>query len=61
MHVLEVRNDELMDSITRQAAERGITYAAIVALIGDRFGEGEGRGAATLECPSPRDASLRLF
>lgn len=34
---------------------------AIVALIGDRFGEGEGRGAATLECPSPRDASLRLF
>jgi uncharacterized protein len=34
MHVLEVRNDELMDSITRQAAERGITYAAIVALIG---------------------------
>jgi hypothetical protein len=30
MHVLEVRNDELMDSITRQAAERGITYAAIV-------------------------------
>jgi uncharacterized protein len=39
MHVLEVRNDELMDSITRQAAERGITYAAIVALIGavDRF------------------------
>jgi len=34
MHVLEVRNDDLMDSITRQAAERGITYAAIVALIG---------------------------
>ena len=34
MHVLEVRNDELMDSITRQAAEQGITYAAIVALIG---------------------------
>jgi hypothetical protein len=34
MHVLEVRNDELMDSITRQAAERSITYAAIVALIG---------------------------
>jgi predicted DNA-binding protein with PD1-like motif len=34
MHVLEVRNAELMESITRQAAERGITYAAIVALIG---------------------------
>ncbi len=31
MHVLEVRNAELMESITRQAAERGITYAAIVA------------------------------
>jgi uncharacterized protein len=34
MHVLEVRNAELMESITTQAAERGITYAAIVALIG---------------------------
>jgi predicted DNA-binding protein with PD1-like motif len=34
MHVLEVRNAELMESLTRQAAERGITYAAIVALIG---------------------------
>jgi predicted DNA-binding protein with PD1-like motif len=34
MHVLEVRNAELMESITRQAAERGITNAAIVALIG---------------------------
>jgi hypothetical protein len=34
VHVPEVRNDELMDSITRQAAERGIAYAAIVALIG---------------------------
>jgi predicted DNA-binding protein with PD1-like motif len=34
MYVLEVRNAELMESITRQAAERGITYAAIVALIG---------------------------
>jgi uncharacterized protein len=34
MHVLEVRNDELMDFITRQAAERGITCAAIVVLIG---------------------------
>jgi predicted DNA-binding protein with PD1-like motif len=34
MHVLEVRNAELMESITKQAAEQGITYAAIVALIG---------------------------
>jgi predicted DNA-binding protein with PD1-like motif len=34
MQVLEVRNAELMESITKQAAERGITYAAIVALIG---------------------------
>ena len=31
---LEVRNAELMESITKQAAERGITYTAIVALIG---------------------------
>ena len=34
MHVFEVRNAELMESISRQAAEQGITYAAIVALIG---------------------------
>jgi predicted DNA-binding protein with PD1-like motif len=34
MQVLEVRNAELIESITRQAAEHGITYAAIVALIG---------------------------
>ena len=34
MHVIEVRNAELIESITKQAAERGITYAAIVALIG---------------------------
>jgi predicted DNA-binding protein with PD1-like motif len=34
MYVLEVRNDELIESITRQAAEQGITDAAIVALIG---------------------------
>jgi uncharacterized protein len=32
MHVLEVRNAELMESITKQAAERGITYAAIVLI-----------------------------
>ena len=34
MYVLEVRNAELMESITEQAAEQGIAYAAIVALIG---------------------------
>jgi hypothetical protein len=34
MHVLEVRNAELMESLTQQCAEQGITYAAIVALIG---------------------------
>ena len=34
MIVIEVRHGELMESITRQAAEQGITYAAIVALIG---------------------------
>ena len=34
MQVLEVRNGELIESITRQAAEQGITQAAIVALIG---------------------------
>jgi uncharacterized protein len=34
MQVLEVRNGELIESITRQAAEQGITHAAIVALIG---------------------------
>jgi predicted DNA-binding protein with PD1-like motif len=33
-YVLEVRNAELIASITKQAAEHGITYAAIVALIG---------------------------
>lgn len=34
MFVLEVTNDELMESLTRQAAEHGITDAAIVSLIG---------------------------
>jgi hypothetical protein len=34
MQVLEVRNGELIESITRQAAQQGITHAAIVALIG---------------------------
>jgi predicted DNA-binding protein with PD1-like motif len=34
MHVFEVRNAELLESITQQAAEHGITHAAIVALIG---------------------------
>ncbi|WP_127354275.1 PCC domain-containing protein [Actinacidiphila soli] len=34
MHVIEVRKAELIESITKQAAEQGITDAAIVALIG---------------------------
>jgi uncharacterized protein len=34
MHVFEVRHGELMESLTKQAAEQGINYAAIVALIG---------------------------
>ena len=34
MQVLEVRNAELIRSLTEQAAEQGITHAAIVALIG---------------------------
>lgn len=34
MIVIEVRDEELMDSIARQAAELGITQAAIVSLIG---------------------------
>lgn len=34
MIVIEVRNGELLASITRQAAGQGITDAAIVALIG---------------------------
>jgi predicted DNA-binding protein with PD1-like motif len=39
MYVIEVRNAELIESLTKQAAEQGITDAAIVALIGaiDRF------------------------
>ena len=34
MHVLEVRDGELIESITKQAAAHGITNAAIVTLIG---------------------------
>ncbi len=34
MQMLEVRNAELMESLTTQAAEHDITHAAIVALIG---------------------------
>jgi hypothetical protein len=36
MYVFEVRNAELIESLTKQAAEQNITYAAIVALIGAR-------------------------
>jgi hypothetical protein len=32
--VLEVRSAELMESITKQAAERGITYGAFAAGVG---------------------------
>lgn len=32
MHVLDVGNAELIEALTRQAAERSINYAAIVAL-----------------------------
>src|ERR1700731_4525369 len=34
MHVIEVRNAELLESITQQAAEHGIIYAPIGALLG---------------------------
>lgn len=34
MHVITVENDELLDSITRQAKDLGIRNAAIVTLIG---------------------------
>jgi uncharacterized protein len=34
MHVIEVRDGDLLEGITRQAKELGITEAAIVALIG---------------------------
>lgn len=39
MIVIDVRNAELMETLTREAKERGITNAAIVSLIGgvDRF------------------------
>ncbi|QDY77986.1 PCC domain-containing protein [Streptomyces qinzhouensis] len=39
MLVFEVKNDELMESVNRQAAKAGVTDAAIVSLIGavDRF------------------------
>jgi predicted DNA-binding protein with PD1-like motif len=34
LHVIEVRDAELMESLTRQAKERGIVSGAIVSLIG---------------------------
>lgn len=34
MHVIEVRNAELLETIGKQAADRGITNGAIVSLIG---------------------------
>ncbi|MFF3557489.1 PCC domain-containing protein [Streptomyces tsukubensis] len=39
MLVFEIKNDELIESVNRQAARAGVTDAAIVSLIGaaDRF------------------------
>lgn len=34
MHVIEVRNSELLETITQRAKELGVTNAAIVSLIG---------------------------
>ena len=34
MHVIEIRNGELLETIARQATELGITNGAIVSLIG---------------------------
>lgn len=34
MHVIEVRNGELLDTIAKQAKEVGIAHGAIVSLIG---------------------------
>jgi predicted DNA-binding protein with PD1-like motif len=34
LHIIEVRDAELIESLTRQAEERGITSGAIVSLIG---------------------------
>jgi hypothetical protein len=44
MHVLEIRNAELMESVTKQAAERGITYAAMAS---------SRPLSGTLACPLP--------
>jgi hypothetical protein len=37
MHVFEVRNGELIESLTQKCAEQGITDAAIVAYRNHRF------------------------
>jgi uncharacterized protein len=34
MHVIEIRNAELMETIAKQAAQLGVTNGAIVSLIG---------------------------
>jgi hypothetical protein len=57
MYVIEVRNAELIESLTKQAAEQGITDAAIVALIGaiDRFTVSTNpAGDATAHAPAGR-------
>ena len=55
MIVLEVRHAELMESITKHAAERGITYGAIIALDrrdwrGGRSVAGWGLAPSCLRC-----------
>jgi hypothetical protein len=54
----EVRNAELIESLTRQAAEHGITDAAIVTLIGaaDSF-----TGSTPAGDPTVHSAGGRLF
>ena len=69
MYVLEVRNAELIESLTKQAAEQGITYAAIVALIGaiDSFTVStnpadDAKGAMTVAaCPAASLSLSRVF
>jgi hypothetical protein len=55
MQVLEVRNAELIESLTEQAAEHGITDAAIVTLVGaaDSFTVSTPLPATPPRTPSP--------
>ena len=47
MQVLEIRDAELIESLTEQAAERGITDAAIVTLISRRPAAGQAIGGGS--------------